>query len=59
LKGPKTRTFNCLKKCRAKWIDELLSILWADQTTPNYTTGETPFFMVYGIEINVTSWLKA
>jgi hypothetical protein len=51
LKGLKTYTFDCLKRCSAKWIDELLSVLWVNWTTPNHTTGETPFFLVYGPKV--------
>ena len=32
------------------WIDELPSVLWGIRTTPNRSTGFTPFFMVYGAE---------
>ena len=31
-------------------MEELDSVLWALQTTPNHTTGYTPFFMVYDAE---------
>jgi hypothetical protein len=40
-----------LKRCGAKWIDELLSVLWVNWTTPNHATRETPFFLVYGAEV--------
>jgi hypothetical protein len=39
-----------LKKHDAKWIDELLCTLWDDRTTPSRITGETPFFLVYGVK---------
>ena len=32
------------------WVEELVSVLWGLRTTPNCTTGYTPFFMVYGAE---------
>ena len=32
------------------WVEELDSVLWGLRTTPNHTTGFTPFFMVYGAE---------
>ena len=32
------------------WVEELDSVLWGLQTTPNRTTGYTSFFMVYGAE---------
>jgi hypothetical protein len=39
-----------LKKHGKKWIDELACALWGNQTSPSRATGETPFFMVYGVE---------
>jgi hypothetical protein len=48
LKGLKTRTYDCLKKHGANWVNELLSVLWGNRTTPSRATGETPFFLVYG-----------
>src|SRR4051812_12543583 len=30
------------------WIDELPAVLWSLRTTPNRSTGFTPFFLVYG-----------
>jgi transposase InsO family protein len=50
LRGLKTRTFDCLKKHGAKWVDELPCVLWGIRTTPSRATGETPFFLVYGAE---------
>ena len=39
-----------LKESNTHWVEELDSILWGLRTTPNRTTGYTPFFMVYGAE---------
>jgi hypothetical protein len=50
LKGLKTRTYNDLKKHGQKWIDELLSALWGNRTSPSRATRETPFFLVYEAE---------
>jgi transposase InsO family protein len=50
LTGLKTRTYDCLKKHGANWVNELLSVLWGNQTTPSRATGDTPFFLVYGAE---------
>ena len=50
LRGLKTRNYNCLKKHGAKWVDELLCVLWGNRTMPSRATGETPFFLVYGAE---------
>jgi hypothetical protein len=50
LKGLKMRTYVSLKEYGKKWIDHLEPVLWANRTTPNRATGETPFFLVYGAE---------
>jgi transposase InsO family protein len=50
LRGLKTRTYDCLKKNGAKWIDELLCALWVNQTSSSWVTRETSFFLVYGAE---------
>jgi hypothetical protein len=50
LRGLKTRTYDCLKKHDANWVNELPSVLWGNQITPSRATGETPFFLVYGAE---------
>jgi hypothetical protein len=50
LRGLKTRTYDCLKKHGANWVNELPSVLWANRTTPSRATGETPFFLVYGVK---------
>ena len=39
-----------LKESNTHWVEELDSVLWGLRTTPNRTTGFTPFFMVYGAE---------
>ncbi|XP_071687891.1 uncharacterized protein [Rutidosis leptorrhynchoides] len=35
---------------QTKWVDEVPHILWAHRTTPKWSTGETPFSLVYGTE---------
>uniref|UniRef100_A0A8R7R9R2 Uncharacterized protein n=1 Tax=Triticum urartu TaxID=4572 RepID=A0A8R7R9R2_TRIUA len=40
---PLQRTPDC-------WVEDLPSVLWSINTTPNRSTGYTPFFMVYGAE---------
>jgi hypothetical protein len=51
LKGLKTRSFNSkLEACGKKWLDNLQSILWSIHTSATKPTGETPFFLVYGVE---------
>ena len=51
LKGLKTRTFKKkLEACGRGWYDELQSVIWSIRTTATKSTGETPFFLVYGAE---------
>ena len=40
-----------LKGAKGNWAEELLSILWAYQTTPMRLTSEIPYFMTYGAEV--------
>ncbi|XP_016177916.1 uncharacterized protein K02A2.6-like [Arachis ipaensis] len=46
VKGFKKR----LDEAKGLWADELGSILWSYRTTPQTTTGETPFRLTYGVE---------
>ena len=48
--GIKPRLVQSLKESDTHWVEELDFILWELRTTPNRTTGYTPFFMVYGAE---------
>ena len=45
---------NGLKKrlddAKGRWVEELPHVLWAYQTTPRRSTGETPFAMTCGVE---------
>jgi hypothetical protein len=50
LRGLKTRTFDKLKKCGRRWIDELSVVIWTLCMTPNRAIGQTPFSLVYGAE---------
>ena len=50
MSGIKPRLVRSLKESEVHWVDELDSVLWGLQTTPNRTTGYTPFFMVYSAE---------
>ena len=51
-----------LEGAKGIWLDELPSVLWANQTTVRTPTGETPFRLAYGIdavipaEIGLTSY---
>ena len=46
----KPRLVRSLKESNTHWVEELDSVLWGLQTTPNRTTEYTPFFMVYDAE---------
>ena len=50
MSGIKPRLVRSLKELDTHWVEELDSVLWGLRTTPNRTTGYTPFFMVYGAE---------
>ena len=50
MSGIKPRLVRSLTESNTHWVEELDSVLWGLQTTPNRTTGYTPFFMVYGAE---------
>jgi hypothetical protein len=39
-----------LHRAAGAWAEELPSVLWSLWTTPNRSTGLTPFFLVYGSE---------
>ena len=51
-----------LEGAKGIWLDELPSVLWANQTTARTQTGETPFRLAYGtdavipVEIGLTSY---
>ena len=50
MSGIKPRLVRSLKEPDKHWVEELDSVLWGPRTTPNRTTGYTPFFMVYNTE---------
>ena len=39
-----------LRRAAGAWAEELPSVIWSLRTTPNKSTGYTPFFLVYGAE---------
>ena len=39
-----------LDSVKGRWAEELPNALWAYQTTPRRSTGETPFSLTYGAE---------
>jgi len=45
LSGIKPRLMEPLKRSVGCWIDELPAVLWSLRTTPNRSTGYTPFFL--------------
>ena len=50
LSGIKPRLVEPLERSAGCWLDELPAVLWSLRTTPNKSTGFTPFFLVYGAE---------
>ena len=50
LQGLKSRIFDRLNKYAGRWVAEVPAILWSLSTTPNRSTGFTPFFLAYGAE---------
>ena len=50
LRGIRARLEVPLHRAAGTWVEELPSVLWTLRTTPNRSTGYTPFFMVYGAE---------
>jgi len=50
LQGLKPQIFDQLKKFAGRWVEELPAVLWSLRTTPNRSTGLTPFFLMYGSE---------
>ena len=50
MSGIKPRLLRSSKVSDKHWVEELDSVLWGLRTTPNHSTGYTPFFMVYGAE---------
>ncbi|XP_015954595.1 uncharacterized protein LOC107478953 [Arachis duranensis] len=35
---------------KSSWADELALVLWSYRTTPQSFTGETPFWLTYGVD---------
>ena len=50
LQGLKPRHEVPLRRAAGAWAAELPSVIWSLRTTPNRSTGYTPFFLVYGTE---------
>ena len=50
MRGIRPRLEVPLHRVAGAWVEELPSVLWSLRTTPNRSTGYTPFFMVYDAE---------
>ena len=50
LSGIKPQLVEPLERSAGCWLDELPTVLWSPRTTPNKSTGFTPFFLIYGAE---------
>ena len=50
MSGIKHRLVRSLNESNTHWVEELDSVPWGLWTTPNLTTGYTPFLMVYDAE---------
>ena len=46
-----------MNKFGACWVAELPVVLWSLRTTPSQATGYTPFFMVYGSDAVLPTYL--
>lgn len=58
LRGIKPRLMVPLKWTPSCWVEELPSVLWSINTTPNRSAGYTHFFMVYGAEAVLPSDIR-
>jgi hypothetical protein len=47
-----------MNKSGRKWLQELPTVVWSLRTTPSRTTGFTPFFLVYGAEAVLPTYLE-
>ena len=47
-----------LQRTPGCWVEEFPSVLSSINTTPNRSTGYTPFFMVYGAEVVLHSDMR-
>src|SRR3954462_9974182 len=58
LRGIKPRLCVPLERTPGSWEEELPAVLWSIRTTPNRSTGYTPFFLVYGAEVVLPSDIR-
>ena len=40
-----------LEDVKRRWVEELPNVLWTFRTTPQRSTGETPYLLAYGSEV--------
>nr|XP_020194927.1 uncharacterized protein K02A2.6-like [Aegilops tauschii subsp. strangulata] len=55
LSGIKSWLVEPLIRSPGSWLDKLPAILWSLRTTPNRSTGFTPFFLVYRVEAVIST----
>jgi transposase InsO family protein len=48
--GLKKQLLRPLKRAAGAWVEELSSVLWILQTSPNSSIGYTPFFLLFEAE---------
>jgi hypothetical protein len=58
LAGIRPRLVELLERATGCWIEELPSVLWSLRTTPNRSVGFTPFFLVYGAEAILPTYIE-
>nr|XP_020155691.2 uncharacterized protein LOC109741024 [Aegilops tauschii subsp. strangulata] len=58
LAGIKPHLVEPLVRSLGNWLDELPAVLWSLRTTPNQSTGFTPFFLVYGAKAIIPTNIK-
>jgi hypothetical protein len=58
LQGIKPRIFDRLNTSGRKWLQELPAVVWSLRTTSSRATRFTPFFLVYGAEAVLPTYLE-
>ena len=58
VRGIKPRLMVPLQRTPGCWVEELPSVIWSINTTPNKSTDYTPFFMVYRAEAVLPSDIR-
>jgi hypothetical protein len=54
----KPRLGEPLDRSAGYWVKELPSVLWSLRTTPNHSVNLTPFFLVYGAEAMLPTYIE-